>query len=469
MRKFISMLLIIAFALSFAACGQAEEAPASLQVPVDILGQSDLVLDLPPETNPADVPVEISEEQKAKLAAADTLVMENMVKCFWDITRNEEWLWELVDRQVRYNFSCYSDSTVDGNNRIEDYSPYWHYDSNSVMSNGEAYLPDGLMDGITVTFYPSKKGDVTVFKLDDVRVNEMVPGVYADPDSYSSVKLSDIHKDIPAFIRDAVGDEIVIQSPMYRNSCFTIFINNDSEDRVYGQWNGRNLPSMAEYHILDVQARLEANANSDQVLLSQDAMYMEDYVSGVKVALAREDVFNEMLNYVCTNNVSSYINLNDERALESQRIYFPDSTDEYMFDLSNADWNKVKGLAAGNMTGFTLTASVREKDGELGLFANDLVINKFIRDESLVAAGRQADTPRYLHGGTPDYEKHGYAHLTADGGYLYNYLRVVFGDYHRVRSGAFKNSEYTVFVRMTDDPEGLIEVYGQWNGINISN
>lgn len=476
MRKFISMLLIIAFALSFAACGKVEEEPVSPQVPMDILGDGDFVPELPAEgtgnaetTASAEIKVELTEEQKIKLAEDDELAMGRIVKCFWDAYTNLNFDRDLDEQFLEYNFSCYSDSAVEEEQRIADTLAHWHYDSNSVLSEGESYLPDGIMEGVTFTFYPSQKGDTTVFKLEDVRVNEIVAGAYADPMGYTSVKLADINEELFAFVRQVFGDEIVIKSPMYCNSCFTVFINNSSEE-VYGQWSGRNLPSVAEHRVKDIQTRLESNANDETFLLGLDALYTDSYLSAIKQDLAKEETFNELMQFVCTNNVSCYINSDDESALESERVYLSDSTEEYVFDVGDANWDNVKGIAAGNMTGLTLTCPVSEHDGELVLKTKDIIINQFVRNESLVATGRKTNTPKYLCGITPDYEQRGYLYDEESyGGYFYNRLRAYIGDYHRIRSECYRNSEYTVFVRMTDDPEGLIEVYGQWNGINISN
>ena len=58
-------------------------------------------------------------------------------------------------------------------------------------------------------------------------------------------------------------------------------------------------------------------------------------------------------------------------------------------------------------------------------------------------------------------------------GKLYNNLRAVIGDTITLSSQTYRNSEYTVFIRMGSmggnnaSSMDAVAVYGQWNGTNL--
>ena len=59
-------------------------------------------------------------------------------------------------------------------------------------------------------------------------------------------------------------------------------------------------------------------------------------------------------------------------------------------------------------------------------------------------------------------------------GQLYNKLRAVIGDSITLSSQTYRNSEYTVFIRMGSmggnqaSAQDAVAVYGQWNGTNLT-
>ena len=60
-------------------------------------------------------------------------------------------------------------------------------------------------------------------------------------------------------------------------------------------------------------------------------------------------------------------------------------------------------------------------------------------------------------------------------GQLYNKLRAQIGDSITLSSQTYRNSDYTVFVRMGSlggnqaNAQDAIAVYGQWSGTNLAN
>ena len=64
-------------------------------------------------------------------------------------------------------------------------------------------------------------------------------------------------------------------------------------------------------------------------------------------------------------------------------------------------------------------------------------------------------------------------YIKKDNHYLYNRVRSVIGDRVELTSQTYRNSQYTVFIRIGStggnqaDAQDAIKVYGQWNGTNL--
>ena len=173
---------------------------------------------------------------------------------------------ELVDFAVIDNYSCYcdGDSTTNTNaNRTITKSPnLWLFNDNARLLDETVYKPAGKMRGVTVTFKPNGKSE---YILKDGIVNQI--------GNDSTKKGSDAGKTLADAnferlynrVRSTVGDTIKVNSQTYKNSDYTIFISMgttggsqaDKQDaiQVYGQYNGTNLPEVANASNIDSESQ----------------------------------------------------------------------------------------------------------------------------------------------------------------------------------------------------------------------
>ena len=82
------------------------------------------------------------------------------------------------------------------------------------------------------------------------------------------------------------------------------------------------------------------------------------------------------------------------------------------------------------------------------------------------------------YAGEPEYATRGTlatmcAGSNTDNHFLYNRVRSVIGDKIEMTSQTYRNSDYTVFIRIGStggnqaSAQDAIKVYGQWNGTNL--
>ena len=163
---------------------------------------------------------------------------------------------ELVDFAVIDNYSCYcdGDSTTNTNaNRTITKSPnLWLFNDNARLLDETVYKPAGKMRGVTVTFKPNGKSE---YILKDGIVNK-IGNDSTKKGSDAGRTLADANFErLYNRVRSTVGDTIKVNSQTYKNSDYTIFISMgttggnqaDKQDaiKVYGQYNGTNLPEVA--------------------------------------------------------------------------------------------------------------------------------------------------------------------------------------------------------------------------------
>jgi prepilin-type N-terminal cleavage/methylation domain-containing protein len=218
----------------------------------------------------------------------------------------------------------------------------------------------------------------------------------------------------------------------------------------------------------------------------KDDSAMGEVANAVMLALADQDVYDEVLRYTYTGNVSCYIdlkdstggNITDAASQRGTKIETKNGVggtagtvemdkDQYMFgdDARLADEKKFE--FAGNMRGVTITfepSATSNKKTEFALTAGK------------INAGKPA-TAVWINGTTnqPTEQTLGAMSSVAGGTshYLYNRVRATVGDKIELTSQTYRNSSYTVFIRMGTtggnqaDKQDAIKVYGQWNGTNL--
>lgn len=233
----------------------------------------------------------------------------------------------------------------------------------------------------------------------------------------------------------------------------------------------------------------------EQSRMAKDDSAMGEVNNAIKLALADQDVYDECLMYNVTNNYSCYVDETNKSVTAS---------------LTNADIDKqVKSEASGSETFGTSTGDNywhfiddMRLDDEKPYYAAGLMRGMTItftasaatnQAEFVLANARINDIGKYTTARTMDYK---YSAAPANGtvvklsemnaktggvaaqtdknaGKLYNKLRAVIGDSVILSSQTYRNSEYTVFIRMGSmggnnaAAQDAVAVYGQWNGTNL--
>lgn len=209
--------------------------------------------------------------------------------------------------------------------------------------------------------------------------------------------------------------------------------------------------------------------------MQKDDSAMGEVTNAIKLALADQDVYDECLFYNVKNNYSCYVDGNADAQKDANKIYDKIRKD----DKSDADWHyndntrlldETSYVPDGNMRGMTITFE--------GSGTNTAV---FTLSSAKINAIPNAPTSRTLTyktaGNAPASGKtYTLSEMSSGGankGKLYNKLRAAVGDSITLSSQTYRNSDYTVFIRMGSmggndaSAQDAVAVYGQWNGTNL--
>ena len=183
--------------------------------------------------------------------------------------------------------------------------------------------------------------------------------------------------------------------------------------------------------------------------MQKDDSAMDEVVNAVQLSLADQEIYDEVLEHSVWDNVSCYIDKKDESQFANCKVQLKaangDKKEQYMFGDEARLLDETVYYAAGNMRGLTITFSPNES-GDTYDFANG-ILNKFV--------GRKTG-------------------LLSENPELYNRLRSVIGDKLDTTSQTYRNSDYTIFIRVgsTGGSEAVmqdaIQVWGQFNGTNLA-
>ena len=212
--------------------------------------------------------------------------------------------------------------------------------------------------------------------------------------------------------------------------------------------------------------------------MQKDDSAMGEVSNAIKLALADQNVYDECLAYNKKGNYSCYVDgtytvdidpaSEDYNAIVDKAVNGTQSqgeTNDYFHFLDNTRLkDEVPYTPAGNMRGMTITFVTDGGANTATFHLKDARINEVI-------AGKD-------HAGTvlADNAKVTLEEMTSSGGQggqLYNKLRAVIGDNITLSSQTYRNSEYTVFIRMGSmggnqaSAQDAVAVYGQWNGTNL--
>ena len=225
----------------------------------------------------------------------------------------------------------------------------------------------------------------------------------------------------------------------------------------------------------------------EQSRMAKDDSAMGEVNNAIKLALADQNVYDECLAYNVTNNYSCYVDETNKAAVpavsgtgmnaevdKQKGATFDKATDYWHFinDLRLDD--ETEYYAAGNMRGMTITFEAAAGTNEAKFDLGAARINSI---------NLKSDTRTLTYKYTTPTEEITLRDMTSKGnkaaatdvnaGKLYNKLRAVIGDYVVLSSQTYRNSEYTVFIRMGSmggnnaGAQDAVAVYGQWSGTNL--
>ena len=220
----------------------------------------------------------------------------------------------------------------------------------------------------------------------------------------------------------------------------------------------------------------------------KDTARMEELVEIIEIALADEDVYNDIVKYAVYGNAACYV---DPSAKEEytkthtamhgwEETYAETRIRNAQFTFSDEwrDEDKVERIFAGNMYGVTITFKPEDKiitfsDGQFNMAFNGGTRWTTGEEDGVDGKGTEINYAQFGTIGT----------MKSDENPL---LRAVLGDMSQtmeLESRTYETSSYTIFIRLsppleaetiTDEanqnnipigrPQQTVSVYGQWNG-----
>jgi type IV pilus assembly protein PilA len=223
----------------------------------------------------------------------------------------------------------------------------------------------------------------------------------------------------------------------------------------------------------------------------KDDSAMGEVTNAIMLALADQNVYDEVLCYTCSNNYSCYRDTKgadntDEAPAATNKVELKnvrggtlgtvETGDQWMYDDDERKADEFAFVADGEMRGVTITFLPHKNSNQSYFQLSEGKINYM---GTFVADGETARELEYINGASAPASTNmtleTMASLSAlNHHYLYNRVRATVGDRIDLTSQTYRNSTYTVFIRMGTtggnwaESQDAILVYGQWNGTNLS-
>lgn len=229
----------------------------------------------------------------------------------------------------------------------------------------------------------------------------------------------------------------------------------------------------------------------------KDDSAMGEVTNAIMLALSDQDIYDEVLCYACTGNVSCYVDSKDS-IKDDNKVTVKAATNSggnnaseiFEYNDNARQKDEVEYLVAGQMRGVTITFYPAKNTNASQYTLSEAVVNAFVRAENQAdtnvkpAADSVIASEHKYYNGVPKYLGSGdvagvgtlstmCAGSNTTNHYLYNRVRSVIGDRVELTSQTYRNSQYTVFIRIGStggnqaDAQDAIKVYGQWNGTNL--
>jgi prepilin-type N-terminal cleavage/methylation domain-containing protein len=242
----------------------------------------------------------------------------------------------------------------------------------------------------------------------------------------------------------------------------------------------------------------------------KDDSAMGEVTNAILLAMSDQNIYDEVLYYTAYGNYSCYVDGDTATNIETNKTITKAGSGtgtnakkaQYMYNDDTRMLDETVYSAAGNMRGVTITFQPQKSSNKSYFVLANGIVNKFLQgststsgydfdndgtkdpDSKIIAAtnitvsnGRNADTVKYVNA-NPAYATKGNLATMTSGStgntYLYNRVRATCGDKIELTSQTYRNSEYTVFIRMGSTggnqatAQDAITVYGQWNGTNLT-
>ena len=184
--------------------------------------------------------------------------------------------------------------------------------------------------------------------------------------------------------------------------------------------------------------------------MQKDDSAMDEVVNSVQLAIADQEVYDDLLPYAVKGNFSCYADNDTSTNIETNKI-FTKGSEYWLYNDEARKLDETPYIGAGSMRGVTITL---RPDG-----SGEYVLKSGIVNQMGAATTKKGDL-----GGA----------ILEDCEYLYNRLRSTVGDTIKATSQTYRNSDYTIFISMGTtggnqaDAQDAIKVYGQFNGTNLA-
>lgn len=217
--------------------------------------------------------------------------------------------------------------------------------------------------------------------------------------------------------------------------------------------------------------------------MQKDDSAMGEVANAIKLALADQDVYDECLIYNVRGNHSCYTDTASPTATkiidkcyngvdhtddsDAQHYNIPCTAsgtvkaDAWHYDSETRLADEVVYQPNGSMRGMTLTFAPEFSTNAARFVLGTARVNEIV--SGTIQGGGTATTLNEMTTGA-----------AGKNAMLYNKLRAVIGDNITLSSQTYRNSEYTVFIRMGSmggnqaSAQDAVDVYGQWNGTNLT-
>ena len=197
----------------------------------------------------------------------------------------------------------------------------------------------------------------------------------------------------------------------------------------------------------------------------KDDSAMGEVTNAVKLALADQDVYDEVLNYTCKYVASCYVD-NTVKTVAPAAISTNHDGSEFIYGDEVRQNDEDAYLYAGKMRGMTITF--------LAPTAGAANSHYFVLGNGIVNEGEISGAEYINHDATSPKGTLMSAMTSVGGnaGCLFNRVTGMVGEKVKITSQTYRNSDYTVFIRMGTTGGSAangssVAVYGQWNGTNL--